>query len=105
MPSLTQPTLFDLLDSPSFPRSATVANAIETLASSSGIEARGAIYTRTEVVDFILDLVGYVAVEPLHHHRILEPSFGEGDFLLPLSNGCLLRGASMAGTFLSLTLN
>jgi len=84
MPSLTQPTLFDLLDSPSFPRSATVANAIETLASSSGIEARGAIYTRTEVVDFILDLVGYVAVEPLHHHRILEPSFGEGDFLLPI---------------------
>ncbi|AJF08001.1 modification methylase PaeR7I [Geoalkalibacter subterraneus] len=54
------------------------------MASNSGIEARGAVFTRIEVVDFILDLVGYVANEPLHHRRILEPSFGEGDFLLPI---------------------
>jgi hypothetical protein len=84
MPSLIQPTLFDLLDVPAFPRPAAVTNAIETLASNSSIEARGAIFTRIEVVDFILDLVGYVANEPLHHRRILEPSFGEGDFLLPI---------------------
>lgn len=84
MPSLIQPNLFDLLDVPVFPRPAAVVNAIETLASNSGIEARGAIFTRVEVVDFILDLVGYVASEPLHYHRILEPSFGEGDFLLPI---------------------
>ncbi|WP_084211932.1 Eco57I restriction-modification methylase domain-containing protein [Geoalkalibacter subterraneus] len=84
MPSLIQPTLFDLLDVPAFPRPAAVTNAIETLASNSGIEARGAVFTRIEVVDFILDLVGYVANEPLHHRRILEPSFGEGDFLLPI---------------------
>lgn len=84
MPSLIQPTLFDLLDVSAFPRPAAVTDAIETLASDSGIEARGAIFTRIEVVDFILDLVGYVASEPLHHRRILEPSFGEGDFLLPI---------------------
>ena len=84
MPSLTQPTLFDLLDVSAFPRPAAVTDAIETLASNSNIEARGAIFTRIEVVDFILDLVGYVASEPLHHRRILEPSFGEGDFLLPI---------------------
>lgn len=84
MPSLIQRTLFDLLDIPAFPRPAAVTDAIETLASNSGIEARGAIFTRIEVVDFILDLVGYVASEPLHHRRILEPSFGEGDFLLPI---------------------
>ncbi|MDY0282641.1 MAG: Eco57I restriction-modification methylase domain-containing protein [Salinivirgaceae bacterium] len=84
MPSLIQPTLFDLLDVPAFPRPAAVMNAIEILASNSGIEARGAIFTRIEVVDFILDLVGYVSSEPLHHRRILEPSFGEGDFLLPI---------------------
>lgn len=84
MPSLIQSTLFDLLDVSSFPRPAAVTDAIETLASDSSIEARGAIFTRIEVVDFILDLVGYVASEPLHHHRILEPSFGEGDFLLPI---------------------
>ncbi|MGV1098874.1 Eco57I restriction-modification methylase domain-containing protein [Thiovibrio sp. JS02] len=59
-------------------------DAIETLASNSRIEARGAIFTRIEVVDFILDLVGYIASEPLHLRRILEPSFGKGDFLLPI---------------------
>lgn len=84
MPNLIQPTLFDLLDVSAFPRPAAVTDAIETLASNSSIEARGAIFTRIEVVDFILDLVGYVASEPLHHRRILEPSFGEGDFLFPI---------------------
>lgn len=82
MPSLIQPTLFDLLDVSDFPR--CVTDAIEALASSSSVEARGAIFTRVEVVDFILDLVGYVASEPLFHWRILEPSFGKGDFLLPI---------------------
>ncbi|MDT8444933.1 MAG: Eco57I restriction-modification methylase domain-containing protein [Desulfuromonadales bacterium] len=84
MPSLIQPTLFDLLDVSVFPRPAAVTDAIETLASNSSIETRGAIFTRIEVVDFILDLVGYTASEPLHHRRILEPSFGQGDFLLPI---------------------
>lgn len=48
-----------------------------------GDEARGAIYTRREVVDFILDLAGYTESKPLHTLRLLEPSFGGGDFLLP----------------------
>ncbi len=84
MQHLIQPALFDLLDARSFPRPVAVTDAIEALSSVSGIEARGAIFTRIEVVEFILDLVGYVAVEPLHLQRILEPSFGEGDFLLPI---------------------
>jgi hypothetical protein len=58
-----------------------------TLAStefaSAGIDDRGAIFTKREVVDFILDLVGYTADRPLHELRLLEPSFGAGDFLLP----------------------
>jgi TaqI-like C-terminal specificity domain/Eco57I restriction-modification methylase len=45
-------------------------------------EFRGAIFTRPEVVDFILDLVGYRIECPLYEQRILEPSFGNGDFLL-----------------------
>lgn len=61
-----------------------VSAASETLALQGGIEARGAIFTRVEVVDFILDLVGYTADQPLYERRILEPSFGEGDFLLPI---------------------
>lgn len=58
--------------------------AIETLATNSGVEARGAIFTRSEVVDFILDLTGYTEDQSLHKMRILEPSFGGGDFLLPI---------------------
>lgn len=48
----------------------------------AGQEARGAIFTRREVVEFILDLCGYMPDQPLHRQSILEPSFGEGDFLL-----------------------
>lgn len=59
-----------------------VIEAVSAL-SGSGMEERGAIYTRREVVDFILDLAGYTSDRPLYKSRLLEPSFGEGDFLLP----------------------
>jgi len=52
--------------------------------AETGGEERGAIYTRREVVDFILDLVDYTVDQPLHQFRLLEPSFGNGDFLLPV---------------------
>lgn len=45
---------------------------------------RGAVFTRREVVEFILDLAGYTVDRPLHQLRLLEPSFGNGDFLLPI---------------------
>lgn len=61
-----------------------VKSAIELLATEGGLEARGAIFTRSEVVDFILDLAGYTEDQPLYKKRILEPSFGAGDFLLPI---------------------
>ena len=63
---------------PSLPIFCNLADAVELMASS-GIEARGAIFTRTEVVDFILDLVGYSPDKPLYLERLLEPSFGGGD--------------------------
>ncbi|MDQ6965649.1 MAG: Eco57I restriction-modification methylase domain-containing protein [Mariprofundaceae bacterium] len=84
MPGVTQPTLFDLFDASALPQPSSVSNAIEHMASNSSAEARGAIFTRIEVVNFILDLVGYNADKPLYHQRILEPSFGNGDFLLPI---------------------
>lgn len=58
-----------------------VQPAVEQLATA-GVEKRGAVFTRREVVEFILDLSGYSADEPLHSRRLLEPSFGDGDFLL-----------------------
>ncbi|HEX9080408.1 MAG TPA: Eco57I restriction-modification methylase domain-containing protein, partial [Desulfuromonadaceae bacterium] len=45
---------------------------------------RGAVYTRCETVEFILDLVGYTVDRPLHQLTLLEPSFGTGDFLMPV---------------------
>lgn len=66
----------------SLPELCPVQEALISLATA-GVEERGAVFTRREVVDFILDLVGYTADLPLHRLRLLEPSFGEGDFLLP----------------------
>lgn len=50
---------------------------------SAGAEERGAIFTRREVVHFILDLSGYTSGKALWQFRLLEPSFGSGDFLIP----------------------
>lgn len=60
-----------------------ITTAVEVLSNAGGIEERGAIFTRREVVDFILDLIGYRTDLPLYKLRLLEPSFGNGDFLLP----------------------
>lgn len=64
------------------PGMSLVEDAVARLAEA-GIEERGAIFTRREVVDFILDLVGYDSGAPLHKRTLLEPSFGDGDFLFP----------------------
>lgn len=65
----------------SFPGMCPVEDALKGLAAA-GIEERGAIFTRREVVEFILDLLRYTPDKALYKHRVLEPSFGEGDFLL-----------------------
>lgn len=71
-----------LLDQPSLPGMCAVTDAVEALARESGIEERGAIYTRQEVVEFILDLVGYTSPSALYCKTLLEPSCGHGEFLL-----------------------
>ena len=76
-------TLNLLVRQPSFLDLCLVTTAVEELANLGGIEERGAIFTRREVVDFILDLAGYTSDRPLHELSLLEPSFGDGDFLLP----------------------
>lgn len=47
-------------------------------------KSRGAVYTRPEIVNLMLDLLGYSFDKPLYQFRILEPSFGNGSFLLPI---------------------
>lgn len=65
----------------SFPGFCPIQAAVERMAAA-GVAERGAIFTRREVVDFILDLVGYTVDQPLHKLSLLEPSFGSGDFLI-----------------------
>ena len=66
------------------PASVCPVTTAVALSAEAGIEERGAVFTRREVVDFILDLGGYTADRPLHRMRLLEPSCGDGDFLLPI---------------------
>ncbi len=66
--------------------------------SASETEERGAIFTRREVVDFMLDLSGYTVDRPLRHYRILEPSFGHGDFLIPIVDRLLIDYRAHAAT-------
>ena len=81
---MIQLTLFDHIATPPFQKSEAVADALESLSSGNNTDALGAIFTRIEVVEFILNLVGYVEDKPLHLQRILEPSFGNGEFILPI---------------------
>jgi hypothetical protein len=53
-------------------------DAIDHLALSAEVNARGAVFTRREVVDFILDLTGYKEDQPLHEKRLLAPSLSLG---------------------------
>ena len=46
-------------------------------------ESRGEVFTKTEVVEFILDLVGWRVGSGLLTQRLLEPSCGSGDFVVP----------------------
>lgn len=53
-----------------------------TKLKSASVDERGAIFTKPEVVNFMLDLIGYTPDRPLWQFRLLEPSFGAGEFLL-----------------------
>lgn len=83
---MAQLSLFDTRD--------PIASVIAELAMS-GHEERGAVFTRREVAEFILDLVGYTADRPISRQRLLEPAFGHGDFLVPAVERLL---KSYAGT-------
>jgi hypothetical protein len=86
-------------------RAADVEAAVAQLAATSET-GRGAIFTKPEVVEAILDLCGYVSHEPLHRRRLLEPSFGAGDFLIPaihrLFSAYLREGRDVAAAHLEL---
>jgi len=53
-----------------------------TVVPSVPQEKNGVVYTKPWVVDLILDLVGYTVERPLHDLLLIEPSAGDGSFLL-----------------------
>ncbi len=63
-------------------RAPDVIEAVRSMAEADATD-RGAVFTRVEIVEAILDLSGYTADRPLSTYRLLEPSFGDGDFLVP----------------------
>lgn len=74
--------MLDLLD-PLGPGARDPAiNAAVSLLAGNDETDRGAVFTRPGIVAAILDLSGYVSTQPLHRMRVLEPSFGAGEFLL-----------------------
>lgn len=80
MASVQQSSLFpgsEVADHPD------VVRAVEALRSEGGVEARGAVFTSQVVVEAILDLCNYTEDRDLEDVRLLEPSFGRGDFLIP----------------------
>ncbi len=82
------------------PRAPAISEAVELLRTSGGVEERGAVFTATEIVHAILDLCEYVPEAELVQKRLLEPSFGGGDFLLPAVER-LLASVSSRGETLS----
>ena len=74
--------MHDVLQADLFPKSRLSLDALSVFSDATA-EDRGAIHTRPEVAEFVLDAVGWLESEPLESFRLLEPSAGEGDFLLP----------------------
>ena len=81
-----------VIQSELFPMSRLSLDALSVFSDAVG-EARGAVHTRPEVAEFVLDAVGWVESEPLESFCLLEPSVGEGDFLLPAVERLISRVA------------
>lgn len=61
-----------------------VVLAAQSPLAVSVAEPRGVVYTRRWIVDLILDLSGYRSHEDLAVRYVVEPSAGEGAFLIPI---------------------
>lgn len=86
------------LFNPPSPRGRAIDAAINQLAAGENRTARGAVYTRRSVVNAILDLVGYIKGRNLSVLRVLEPSFGGGDFLFAVVDRLLSSYCEAGGS-------
>ncbi len=74
--------MHDVLQTELFPKARLSLDALKDF-SEAVADSRGAVHTRPEVAEFVLDSTGWVTSQRLESFRLLEPSVGEGDFLLP----------------------
>ncbi len=74
--------MHDVLQTDLFPKARLSLDALSVFSDATA-EDRGAVHTRPEVAEFVLDAVGWEGSNSLESFRLLEPSAGEGDFLLP----------------------
>lgn len=78
-------------------RPRALVDAVQALARTDGTE-RGAVFTRPAIAAAILDLAGYTEDHALHRRRLLEPSCGCGDFLLPALDRLLAAYTASGGS-------
>ena len=71
---LTQPVLFDA------PEVSAPPGAVQCVPQDA--KSRGAVFTKPDVVCFMLDLAGYTSDKELWTQRLLEPACGSGRFLI-----------------------
>ncbi|GEM_PF-6853790 len=62
--------MHDVLQSELFPNSRLSLDALSVFSEAVG-EDRGAVHTRPEVAEFVLDAVGWLESEPLESFRLL----------------------------------
>lgn len=79
-------TQLSLFERPASPEAVLAADQWEGSALHQALTAdeRGAVFTRPEVVAFILDLAGYRVEENLQQRRALEPAAGDGAFAVQM---------------------
>ena len=79
-----------------------VSKPAHLIFDEDGDSSHGEVFTRSWVVEMILDLVDYRAEIDLGERRIVEPSCGSGSFLVPiverLSASCRRFGRDIAET-------
>ena len=77
------PRQLSLLDVPAPDAPLAVSPAAEAFGAGRAGE-RGAVYTKPDVVEFVLGLGGLDDPATIREGRILEPSCGRGDFVVPI---------------------
>ncbi len=79
------------------------AQAFETETAPSGTQSHGAVYTKPWVVDLVLNMASYTADRDLASLVAVEPSCGDGGFLVEMATRLIESARSHGRPFKDLT--